>query len=94
MLDKGDSVGLVACSDGFPNDNHEVIEEVENSLYDMGYKAVIGNIYCTKENRTLSSRDRADVFNEMVRNPEIKVVLIYPEAIPLMKFLIMLITIC
>lgn len=74
MLDKGDSVGLVACSDGFPNDNHEVIDEVENSLYDMGYKAVIGNIYCTKENRTLSSRDRADVFNEMVRNPEIKVV--------------------
>ena len=74
MLDKGDSVGLVACSDGFPNDNHEVIEEVENSLYDMGYKAVTGNIYCTKENRTLSSRDRADVFNEMVRNPEIKVV--------------------
>ena len=43
MLDKGDSVGLVACSDGFPNDNHEVIEEVENSLYDMGYKAVTGN---------------------------------------------------
>ena len=42
MLDKGDSVGLVACSDGFPNDNHEVIDEVENSLYDMGYKAVIG----------------------------------------------------
>lgn len=40
----------------------------------MGYKAVIGNIYRTKENRTLSSRDRADVFNEMVRNPEIKVV--------------------
>ena len=40
----------------------------------MGYKAVTGNIYCTKENRTLSSRDRADVFNEMVRNPEIKVV--------------------
>ena len=74
MLDKGDSVGLVACSDGFPNDNHEVIDEVENSLYDMGYKAVIGNIYRTKENRTLSSRDRADVFNEMVRNPEIKVV--------------------
>ena len=74
MLDKGDSVGLVACSDGFPNDNHEVIEEVENSLYDMGYKAVTGNIYCTKENRTLSSKDRADVFNEMVRNPEIKVV--------------------
>ena len=74
MLDKGDSVGLVACSDGFPNDNHEVIEEVENSLYDMGYKAVTGNIYRTNENRTLSSRDRADVFNEMVRNPEIKVI--------------------
>lgn len=74
MLDKGDSVGLVACSDGFPNDKHEVIEEVENSLYDMGYKAVTGNIYRTNENRTLSSRDRADVFNEMVRNPEIKVI--------------------
>ena len=35
MLDKGDSVGLVACSDGFPNDNHDVIDEVENSLYDI-----------------------------------------------------------
>lgn len=55
MLDKGDSVGLVACSDGFPNDNHEVIDEVENSLYDMGYKAVIGNIYCTKETEHLAA---------------------------------------
>jgi len=82
MLDKGDSVGLVACSDGFPNDNHEVIEEVENSLYDMGYKAVTGNIYCTKENRTRLLMEKLKLF------------LIYPEAIPLMKFLIMLITIC
>lgn len=74
MLDKGDSVGLVACSDGFPNENHEVIEEVENSLYDMGYNAVTGNIYCTDENRTLGCKERAEVFNEMIRNPEIKVI--------------------
>lgn len=74
MLDKGDSVGLVACSDGFPNENHEVIEEVENSLYDMGYNAVVGNIYRTEENRTLGCKERAEVLNEMIRNPEIKVI--------------------
>lgn len=74
MLDKGDSVGLVACSDGFPNENHEAIEEVENSLYDMGYNAVTGNIYRTEENRTLGCKERAEVLNEMIRNPEIKVI--------------------
>ena len=74
MLDKGDSVGLVACSDGFPNENHEVIEEVENSLYDMGYNSVVGNIYRTEENRTLGCKERAEVLNEMIRNPEIKVI--------------------
>lgn len=74
MLDKGDSVGLVACSDGFPNENHEVIEEVENSLYDMGYNAVTGNIYRIEENRTLGFKERAEVLNEMIRNPEIKVI--------------------
>lgn len=75
MVDKGDSVGLVACSDGINEIKKEQIEEVENILYDMGYKTVIApHIYKPEEGIAVAAELRAAEFMDMVRNPEIKAI--------------------
>ena len=74
MLDTGDSVGLIACSDGISPDKEEIIHEVENNFYDMGIKTVRGNIFRPELGVAIPAKERAGELMAMYSNPEIKAI--------------------
>lgn len=75
MLDKGDSIGLIACSDAIRPERKEIVEEVENTLYDMGYKTVAGDkIFKEGDEVAAPAKVRAKVLMDMVANPDVKVI--------------------
>ena len=75
MLDKGDTVGLVALSDGITEERKEQIEDISNSLYDMGYNTVIAeHIYRPEGKVAFSALHRAGDFMAMIKNPDIKAI--------------------
>lgn len=74
MLDTGDSVGLIACSDGISPDKEEIIHEVENNFYDMGIKTVRGTIFRPELGVAIPAKERAGELMNMYTNPEIKAI--------------------
>lgn len=75
MLDKGDTVGLIACSDAISAQRKEQIDEIENYLYDMGYKAIVGeHIYNPEKGPAFDREVRAQDFIDMINNPDIKAI--------------------
>ena len=70
MLDKGDSVGLTACSNALSTKYEEVIKELEYSLYDVGLNVK------TRENLfgEIDGRKKAQILNDMFADDEIKAI--------------------
>ena len=75
MLDKGDSAGLIACSDGLTPERKIIIDEVENALYDIGINAVVSRyLYRPEDAVAVDAKLRAEELMDMIRNPEIKAI--------------------
>ena len=70
MLDKGDSVGLTACSNALSAKYEEVIKELEYSLYDVGLNVK------KRENLfdEIDGRRKAEILNDMFADDEIKAI--------------------
>lgn len=74
MLDKGDSVGIVACSDAMDEEYRDQIRELENALYDIGLNTVISEYVFKDKDTKISPGEKADEINRMFRNERIKAV--------------------
>ncbi len=71
-MDAGDSVGLIACSDGLAPGKKEAVTEVENFFYDMGIKTVRSQHIFRPESGVAAAPDiRAREFMNMVCNRNI-----------------------
>lgn len=74
MLDKGDSVGIVACSDALDERYHEIITELENALYDVGLNLLISEYVFKDDNIKVSDKEKALEINSMFEDERIKAV--------------------
>lgn len=70
MLEKGDSVGITACSNALSKTYEETIKELDYSLYDVGLTmADCSYIYGEK-----TAVEKANQLNELFANPDIKAI--------------------
>lgn len=74
-LDKGDKIGITACSNGISNNQQGVLLKLQNLMNEMEIECVFSDkLYRKDEYYNGSARERAEVINNFYKNKEIKAI--------------------
>lgn len=72
MLKRGDTVGIVCCSDGIEEKNKDRIARTREQLEQLGLRTIESPFLYRRESLASGSpKERADILNQMYSNPEI-----------------------
>ena len=75
MLQKGDKVGIVCCSNGQKKTNQNKIEQLEEQLFSIGLIPVLSPFIYEKENAAAgTAKERAESVMDFYKNEEIKAI--------------------
>lgn len=75
-LNKGDKVGIISCSNGLSIKRKSIIEELENSLNNIGIKIIKGDTLYAKEGSVfnLTGKERAKALEKLFLDKDIKMI--------------------
>lgn len=75
MLEIGDTVGLIACSNGLPIESKDKIKQLEETLDSLGLKFVYGNdIYRSKNVYNGTSKEKAEGLIRLFKDNSVKAI--------------------
>ncbi|OOM09269.1 S66 family peptidase [Clostridium saccharobutylicum] len=75
LLKHGDSVGIVACSNGLDRKNNIIMKKLEETLSILGLQTIFSNnLYRTKSIFNGSNKEKAEILMDFFKNPNIKAI--------------------
>lgn len=75
MIEIGDTIGLIACSNGLPTESNKKIKQLEEILVSLGLKFVYGNeIYRSKDVYNGTPKEKAEGLMKLFKDKSVKVI--------------------
>lgn len=75
MIEVGDTIGLIACSNGLPIESNKKIKQLEEALVSLGLKFVYGNeIYRSKDVYNGTPKEKAEGLMKLFKDKSVKAI--------------------
>ncbi|WP_326512694.1 S66 peptidase family protein [Clostridium intestinale] len=75
MIEVGDTIGLIACSNGLPIESNTKIKQLEEILVSLGLKFVYGNeIYRSKDVYNGTPKEKAEGLKKLFKDKSVKAI--------------------